>query len=153
MQNIELTDAIAAVQVWFRHFGCDWKSAKIQAWLKAQGVTTHHALSGQQLRELESHLQQTWETMPTEKQNLLVNVSRLMSFFGLTWKSERITNWLSKNGLSSRDEMNWDHYAELGALLQIAQDKVTQAQQQQVVNGPVMPPPSSPELMPDEEEF
>lgn len=120
----DISEEIAAVQVWFRHFGCDWSSTKIQKWLQSQGASSQHALSKEQLQALASLLRRTWEGMPKEKQFILLRLSRYMTHFDLTWRSERIVKWMQKRGHNGRDDLGWQDLMDLGDALQTAYYKL-----------------------------
>lgn len=109
----DISDEIAANQIWFRHFGCSWQSPKVLAWMQEQDLSSCHAMEQDDFRCLASQMEDAWKGLSEQRQELLTAVNRLLAKRSLAWDKEPLTTWLARRGLTKREEMGWNDYAAL----------------------------------------
>lgn len=108
----DISDAIVANQIWFRHFGCSWQSPKVLAWMQDQRLTSHHTMDQGDLQNLAAQLEGVWNSLSGQRQELLASVNRLLAKHCFAWDKDPLITWLAERGLSSREEMSWKDYQD-----------------------------------------
>lgn len=108
----DISDAIVANQIWFRHFGCSWQSPKVLAWMQQQELVSSHNMDENDLQNLAAQLEGAWHNLSEQHRELLAGVNRLLAKHGFAWDKEPLISWLVSRGLSSREEMSWKDYQD-----------------------------------------